>query len=86
MKQMIISQSGKTTYGIQEFVIDKDEDKDILPIDIPMGSMALSIESGNVFILNSQDDWINITNKSGNGQGSSGEQPQEYPLASSRTW
>ena len=60
MKQQILSQSGKVTYGIQEFVIDTDDDVENLPIDIPMGSMALSIDSGKVFILNSQDEWKNI--------------------------
>lgn len=86
MAQNLISQNGKTIYGIQEFVIDTDADSQNLPIDIPMGSAALSIESGNVFILNSKDDWINITKNGGNGQGGSSETPQEYPLASDRTW
>jgi hypothetical protein len=52
-----ISQSGHTAYGIKEFVVDTDDDVKNLPVDIPMGSAALSIKSGHVFILNSQDEW-----------------------------
>ena len=52
-----LSQSGHAGYGIKEFVVDTDDDVKNLPIDIPMGSAALSIESGHVFILNSQDEW-----------------------------
>lgn len=84
--RQIISQSGKTSYGIQQFIIDKDEDVKMLPIDIPMGSMALSIESGNVFVLNGTDDWVNVTNKGGNSQSGSSTKPEEYPLASDRAW
>ena len=66
MKHNIISQSGHTSYGICDFVVDEDEGIKTLPTNIPMGSMALSINSGNVFILNSQREWINSTNNGGN--------------------
>lgn len=72
MKQQILSQSGHTTYGIREFVIDTDNDIENLPIDIPMGSAALSIESGNVFILNSKDEWKNVGGGNGQSSGSGG--------------
>ena len=52
-----LSQSGHTGYGIKEFVIDTDDDKENLPIDVPMGSAALSIETGHVFILDSNEEW-----------------------------
>lgn len=77
MAQNLISQNGKTTYGIQEFVIDTDADTQNLPIDIPMGSAALSIESGHVFILNSKDEWENITDGEGGND-------KSLPLASSK--
>lgn len=72
MNQNILSQSGHTAYGIREFVIDTDDDIENLPIDIPMGSAALSIESGNVFILNSKDEWKNVGGGSSQSSGSSG--------------
>lgn len=52
-----LSQSGHTTYGIKEFVVDTVEDVKKLPTDIPMGSAALVIENSSVWILNSQKDW-----------------------------
>ena len=52
-----LSQSGHTAYGIKEFVVDTDDDIKNLPTDGPMGSAALSIASGNVFILNSKRKW-----------------------------
>ena len=72
MNQNILSQSGHTAYGIREFVIDTDDDIENLPIDIPMGSAALSIESGNVFILNSKDEWKNVGGGNGQSGGTSG--------------
>ena len=52
-----LSQSGHTGYGIKEFVVDTDEDIKKLPIDVPMGSAALVIDSGNVYMMDSQDEW-----------------------------
>ena len=52
-----LSQSGHTAYGIKEFVVDEDKDIDTLPIDVPMGSAAVVIDTGNVYMMNSQDEW-----------------------------
>ena len=52
-----LSQSGHTGYGIKEFVVYTDEDIKTLPIDVPMGSAALVIDSGNVYMMDSQDEW-----------------------------
>ena len=52
-----IAQSGHTTYGLKEFVIDTEADLENLPIDIPMGSTALCIKSGDVYMLNGSGDW-----------------------------
>ena len=46
----IISQSGKTTTYLKEFVIDTPEDVANLPIDVPAGSTALCIQNGEVYI------------------------------------
>lgn len=52
-----ISQSGHTAYGIKEFVVDTPDDIKKLPIDVPMGSAALVISTGEVYILGSHDNW-----------------------------
>lgn len=52
-----LSQSGHTAYGIKEFVVDEEEDIEKLPIDVPMGSAALVIKTGKVYVMNSQDEW-----------------------------
>lgn len=71
MKPTILSQSGHTTYGIKDFVVDTDKDIENLPTDISTGSTVLSIESGNVFILNSKNKWKPITAGGGNNSQSS---------------
>ena len=49
-----ISQSGHISYGRVEFVMDTDADAINLPLDVAMGSTALSIESGTVYMKNSK--------------------------------
>lgn len=51
------SQSGHTTYGLQEFTVDTEADVKMLPLDIPMGSTALCVETGAVYILNGNKEW-----------------------------
>lgn len=63
MGMSIMSNSGHTQYGIKEFVVDAVEDIKKLPTDCPMGSAALCIETGDVYCLNSQKEWINLTTK-----------------------
>lgn len=55
-----MSQSGHTTYGYREFVIDTVDDLDYLPIDVPMGSIAFVIASSSVYMLNGKREWIEI--------------------------
>ena len=49
-----------------DFIIDSDEDVSTLPtsatgnVKTGKGSMALSIESGSLFILNSDDEWVTL--------------------------
>lgn len=64
MGMNIYSNSGHTGYGIKEFVVDTVEDIEKLPIDCPMGSAALCIATGDVYCLNSKDEWVNLTSKS----------------------
>lgn len=55
----LLSVSGKTVYGICEYVCDKEEDVETLP-EAPMGSTALVIETGNVYMINSEKEWVKI--------------------------
>jgi len=48
-----ISQSGHITYGLMEYVLDKETDLDNLPINVKMGSTALVIATGKVYMINS---------------------------------
>lgn len=53
----IMSQSGKTTAYLKEFVIDTVADVIDLPTDVPMGSSALCIQNGDVYIFGGDDKW-----------------------------
>lgn len=53
----IISQSGKTTAYLKEFVIDTPADALNLPTDVPMGSSALCIQNGDVYIFGGNNKW-----------------------------
>lgn len=53
----IMSQSGKTTAYLKEFVIDTVADVINLPLDVPAGSSAFCIENGEVYILGGDDVW-----------------------------
>lgn len=53
----IISQSGKTTTYLKEFVIDTEADVIALPTDVPAGSSAVCIENGEVYIFGGDGLW-----------------------------
>jgi hypothetical protein len=56
----IISQSGKTTTYLKEFVIDTPEDVANLPTDVPVGSTALCIQDGEVYIFGGDGQWHTV--------------------------
>lgn len=56
----IISQSGKTTTYLKEFVIDTPEDVINLPTDVPAGSTALCIQDGEVYIFGGDGQWHTV--------------------------
>jgi len=56
----LISEGGKTVYGLKEFVLDYADDYKKLPLDCAVGSRALIIENGKVYILNSLGKWVEI--------------------------
>lgn len=49
------------TYGVKEFVLDNESDVSKLPVEgCTMGSTAFIIETGNVYMLNGQKEWVKI--------------------------
>lgn len=66
----LYKQDGDTLYGIKEFIIDSAEDIANLPTNIPkirVGSTALVISSGDLYILNSAGKWVLLGSSSGSG-------------------
>ena len=67
----LYKQDGDTLYGIKEFIIDSAEDVANLPTNIPkirVGSTALVISSGDLYMLNGNGKWVLL-----GGSGSSEE-------------
>lgn len=57
----LYKQDGDTLYGIKEFIIDSAEDVANLPTNIPkirVGSTALVISSGDLYMLNGDGKWV----------------------------
>lgn len=55
----IISTSGHTTYGLQEFVLVNEDEVSKLPVDCVAGSSALVITTGNLYMYNGTD-WVQL--------------------------
>lgn len=47
-------------FDTAEFVIDAPADVDDLPTNIGWGSTALCIETGNIYIFDSNSEWVII--------------------------
>ena len=60
MAFILYKQDGEVLYGIKEFLIDSEEDLKKLPKNIRIGSSALNISSGELFILNGEKKWTLI--------------------------
>lgn len=59
----IISQGGKTSYKIEDYIADTLADLADLPTDfsdVAPGSTCLVIETSQVFMLNSEGEWKEI--------------------------
>ena len=54
------STNGQVQYGINEFVIDSPNDLKSLPKNCNMGSSALCLSNGSVYIKNSTGEWKEI--------------------------
>ena len=60
MAYKMISTNGQTQYGVDEFIIDTPDDLPNLPPRSAMGSTALDISTGDVYIKNSTGEWKKI--------------------------
>lgn len=56
----ILSLNGKPAQSVFEYVCDSADDVENLPIDCAMGSTAFIIENGDVYMINSQKEWVKI--------------------------
>lgn len=55
-------QDGETLYGIKEFLLDSEDDVKNLPVDpkVHVGSTALIIPTGTLYMLNGSRQWIEV--------------------------
>ena len=60
MAYKMISTNGQAQYGVDEFVIDTPDDLKDLPPRSAMGSAALDISTGDVYMKNSSGEWKKI--------------------------
>lgn len=52
----LIAHDGETSYGIKQYALDTEADLDKLP-KCPMGSSAIVIATGKVYMINSEGVW-----------------------------
>jgi hypothetical protein len=62
----LYKQDGEILYGIKEFLLDSEDDvKDLPTKKIHVGSMAMVIPTGAIYILNGFSEWVKISGSSG---------------------
>lgn len=71
----LYKQDGEAVYGLKEYIVDTPDDIAQLPTNIPkikVGSTALVISTGELYMLDSAGVWgVFPRNDGGNGGGSS---------------
>lgn len=60
MAYKLVSTNGQVQYGIDEFFIDSKDDLEKLPKRSSMGSQALCLGDGTVYVKNSAGEWVEI--------------------------
>lgn len=65
----IMSSNGEISYGVNDYVIDTDDELNEIPSNAEGGSTAYSIESGTTFIKDNMNEWsiLNTSASSGGG-------------------
>lgn len=68
------AESGKTKYGLKEFLFDTIADVENLPTDVPVGSCALCMTDGSLYFLvqGEPDNIWQLMDGSGGGGGGGG--------------
>lgn len=56
----MISTNGQTQYNVDEYVIDSPDDLEKLPKRSAMGSAALCLSDGAVYMKNSAGEWKEV--------------------------
>ena len=56
----VYAQNGDTQYNIMEYVVDTPDDIETLPRTGAMGSSALVISTSEMYMLNSEKEWVKI--------------------------
>lgn len=70
----IISNSGRTAYGIQHFVVDEQADvAKISPNQCAVGSTVFVIATSKYYMLNSKKEWKNVDLGTGGSSGPAGD-------------
>ena len=57
MAHKMTSTNGQVQYNVDEFVVDTPEDLKKLPVRSAMGSAALCLSDGNVYVKDGKGEW-----------------------------
>ena len=60
----ILSQNGKTTYGINEYIVDNVDELETIKYKCSMGSKAYAINMNETYILSGSNEWVLMPNNS----------------------
>ena len=60
MGYKLISTNGDIQYNVNEYVIDEPKDLESLSSNCVMGSTALCLSNGSVYVKNSKGKWVEI--------------------------
>lgn len=52
--------NGNIQYDVNSYVCDIEDDVTLLPTKVSMGSTAFVIETSNIYMLNSNKEWVKI--------------------------
>lgn len=63
-------QDGETLYGIKEYLLDSPQDIEKLPTNVRVGSSALVISTGDLYIFNGNEVWVPFAGIQNGGNGS----------------
>ena len=75
-KVFLYGQRGKPIYGIKKYTVDDASGVSELPTDVHIGSSCLVISTGDIYMLNSQREWVQVPGAGGSGGDSSAEEPE----------